>query len=241
MTEAADDDDRVDHDEPFDRDEWANAVGDDAELERLWAGLMEATADAEPKAMEQRIAEYFATLGARSRRTTEGLVLAVTAATATEGPGWEDWRVVLHRHFARDERMEVAVAAAILLALRESGDTPDWHATPERAMTRVIRSFVRDMRLEMDAIESDAEAAPASATLVTLASELFDVAIALRQEQLDELQNSAEIAGLLADLSRQLGAPADGHAKPVADNMAKARALVEVTIRQLELGAADVH
>lgn len=226
---------------PFDRDEWANAVGDDAEFDRLWAALMEATAAVEPKAMEQRIAQHLATLGARSRRTTEGLMLAATAATARQGPGWEDWRVVLHRHFARDERMEVAVAAAILLALRESGATPDWHAAPERVMTRVVRSFVRDMRLELEAIDGGAEALPASATLVTLASELFDVALALRQDQLDELQNSAEIAGLLADLCRHLETAAEDRAKPIADAIAKARALVEVTIRQLELGSADVH
>ena len=230
-----------DTEDPYDRDEWANAVGDDEEFDRLWTSLMDATAEAEPKAMEQRVAQHLATLGARSRRTTEGLILAATAATASDGPGWEDWRVILHRHFARDERMDVAVAAAILLELRQNGALPDWHASPEGMMTRVIRSFVRDMRLELEALDQETDALAASATLVTLASELFDVAIALRQDQLDELQNSAEIAGLLADLGRQLGEPADSHAKPVADNLAKARALVEVTIRQLELGAADVH
>ena len=92
-------------------DQWANTIGNDDELDGLWAALMEATAAVEPKLLEEALAKHLAGLGARSRRTTEGLILAATAATAPEGPGWDDWRIILHRHFARDERMDLAVAA----------------------------------------------------------------------------------------------------------------------------------
>jgi hypothetical protein len=228
-------------DDTFDADQWTNSVGPDDELERLWAALVEATAAAEPKGLEAALARYLAGLGARSRRTTEGLILAATAATATEGPGWEDWRVILHRHFARDERMDVAVAAAILIELRKADAVPDWHGASERVMERVIGSLVRDMRLELEAIDDGPQPAAAAAGLATLASELFDVAIALTEEQSEELQNSPAVAELLADLMRQLADRGDSEAKPVATNLIKARALVEVTIRQLELGAAVVH
>ena len=230
-----------DPDDSFETDQWANTIGEDDELDRLWAALMEATSSAEPKALQGKLAQHLGSLGARSRRTTEGLILAAPAATATEGPGWDDWRVVLHRHFARDERMEIAVAAAILLELRKTDATPDWHADPTRVMERVIGSFVRDMDAEIETISQGPEAGSASATLATLASDLFDVAIALRPDQMEELQNSPEVASLLSDLWRRLDEPAEGAAKPVLTNLIKARALVEVTIRQLELGAAVVH
>jgi hypothetical protein len=228
-------------DDTFEIDQWANTIGDDDELDRLWAALRAATDAAEAKDMAPRIAQHLATLGARSRRTTEGLMLAATAATAAEGPGWEDWRVVLHRHFVRDERMDVAVAAAILLELRNSAARPDWHSAPDQVMQRVVRSFVRDMRAEIAAVEQAEAALAASAMLVSLASELFDVSIALRQDQLDELQNSAEVAAMLADMLRRMGDSAAGGARPVANNLARARALVEVTIRQLEIGVPVVH
>jgi hypothetical protein len=228
-------------DDAFEFDQWTNTIGTEDELIRLWAALMEETAAVEPKALEAALAKHLAGLGARSRRTTEGLILAATAATATEGPGWEDWRIILHRHFARDERMDVAVAAAILVELRESDATPDWHSASERVMTRVIGSLVRDMRLELDAIDTGPQAVAASGGLATLASELFDVSIALTDAQSEELQNSAEVAGLLTDLRRELGERGDGETKQVATNLVKARALVEVTIRQLELGGAVVH
>jgi len=228
-------------DDAFETDEWINTIGEDDELQRLWAGLMEATAAVEPGALETVLAAHLAGLGARSRRTTEGLILAATAATATEGGAWEDWRVILHRHFARDERMDIAVAAAILLELRKRAAAPDWRAASERVMERVIGAIVRDMRLQRDAIEEGAAALAAASALATLASELFDVAIALTQAQRDELQNSPAVATLLGDLLRQLDERPAGDAKPVATNLIKARALVEVTIRQLELRGAVVH
>ena len=234
-------DDTDETDDAFETDQWANTVGDDDELDRLWAALMEATASVEAKALEPVLATHLAGLGARSRRMTEGQILAATAATATEGGTWEDWRVILHRHFARDERMEVAVAAAILIELRKTEAVPDWHAASEGVMERVVGSLVRDMRLELEAIDSGPEPAEASGFLATLASELFDVSIALTEEQLEELQNSASVAGMLADLLRQLSERADGNDKQVATNLIKARALVEVTIRQLEIGGAVVH
>jgi hypothetical protein len=230
-----------DHDDDLDTDQWANTVGDDEELDRLWAGLMEATAAVEPKALEPVLATYLAGLGARSRRTTEGLILSATAATAPEGGAWEDWRIILHRHFARDERMEVTVAAAILTELRKTTAVPDWHGASDQVMERVISSLVRDMRLELDVIEQGPQSVAASGALATLASELFDVAIALTEDQREEVQNSPAIAGLLTDLLRRLDERSEGDAKPVATNRVKARALVEVTIRQLELGAAVVH
>ena len=222
-------------------DQWTNTIGQDDELDRLWTLLMDATAAVEAKALQAALAAHLASLGARSRRTTEGLILAATAATATEGPGWEDWRVILHRHFARDERMDGAVAAAILLELRKSGAAPDWHTAPERVMERVIGSLIRDMRLELGAIDTGTQAAAASGFLATLASELFDVSIALTEAQSEELQNSAAVAELLADFLRQLAERDGGDLKQVATNLIKTRALVEVTIRQLELGGAVVH
>ena len=108
-------------------------------------------------------------------------------------------------------------------------------------MARVIGSLVRDMRLELDAIDTGPQAVAAAGSLAMLASELFDVSIAVTDSQSEELQNSAEVAGLLTDFLRQLGDRGDGETKQVATNLVKARALVEVTIRQLELGAAVVH
>ena len=230
-----------DTDDAFETDQWANTVGTDDELDRLWAGLMEATAAVEPKGLEAVLARYLAGLGARSRRTTEGLILAATAATATEGPGWEDWRVILHRHFVRDERMDVAVAAAILVELRKTQAPPAWHTASERVMERVIGAIARDIRLELDAVDQGPQAIAASAALATLASELFDVAIAATEDDGDELRNMPSIAEQLADLLRQLDERSEGGPKQVATNLVKARALVEVTIRQLELGAAVVH
>ena len=228
-------------DDTFEADQWANAIGDDDELDGLWAALMEATSAVEAKALDGMLAQYLAGLGARSRRTTEGLILAATAATATEGPAWEDWRVILHRHFIRDERMDVAVAAAILIELRKAGASPDWHAAPERVMERVIGSLVGDMRRELAAVDEGAQAVAASGFLATLASELFDVSIALSDAQREELENSPAVAELLGDLLGQLGERGGGEAKQVATNLIKARALVEVTMRQLELGGAVVH
>jgi hypothetical protein len=228
-------------DDNFEFDQWTNTIGNDDELDRLWAALAEATADVEPNALPAALSTHLAGLGARSRRMTEGLILAATAATATEGPGWDDWRIILHRHFARDERMDVAVAAAILAELRKTDARPDWHSASERVMARVIGSLIRDMRLELDAIDSGPHAVTASGDLATLASELFDVSIALTDAQSEELQNSAEVAGLLADFLRQLGERGEADSKPVTTNLIKARALVEVTIRQLELGGAVVH
>ncbi|WP_419758063.1 hypothetical protein [Acidisoma sp.] len=233
-------------DDILETDQWANTVGDDGELEGLWAALMEATSAVEAKALDGALAQYLAGLGARSRRTTEGLILAATAATATEGPGWEDWRVILHRHFIRDERMDLAVAAAILLELRKAGANPDWHAAPERVMERVIGSLVRDMLRELDAIEEGAQATAPSAVaasgfLATLASELFDVSISVSEDQREELENSPAVAELLGDLLRQLSERGGSETKQVATNLVKARALVEVTMRQLELGSAVVH
>ncbi len=230
-----------DTDDAFDTEPWANTIGADDELDRLWAALLDATAAVEAKDLPSRIAAHLATLGARARRTTEGLILAAPAATAAAGPGWDDWRVVLHRHFARDERMDVAVAAAILLELRKTAAEPDWHSAPDQVMQRVVRSFVRDMLIAVEAIDKADEPAAASAELVILASELFDVAIALQPDQLEALQNSAEVAAMLGDLLRRLGDGGQAHARPVATNLVRARALVEVTIRQLEIGVPVVH
>ncbi len=230
-----------DIDDDLDTDQWANTVGDDDELDRLWLALMEATGAAEPKAMEGTLAQHLASIGARSRRTTEGLILAATAATATEGPGWEDWRVILHRHFIRDERMDIPVAAAILLELRKTGAKPDWHAAPGRVMDRVIGSLIHDMRVEIDAIDQGPPAAAGSPMLATLASELFDLAIALTGPQAEEVRSSAQVAEQLGELLRLLGEPAAPSAKPAVTNLVKAHALVEVTIRQLELAAPILH
>lgn len=233
-------------DDTYEADQWANTVGDDDELDGLWAALMEATASVEAKALDGVLSTYLAGLGARSRRTTEGLILAATAATAAEGPAWEDWRIILHRHFIRDERMDVGVAAAILIELRKAGARPDWHAAPERVMERVIASLVEDMRKELDAVEEGVQATAASAVaasgfLATLASELFDMSIALSEGQHEELENSQAVAAMLGDLLRQLDERGGSETKQVATNLIKARALVEVTMRQLELGGAVVH
>jgi hypothetical protein len=225
----------------LENDQWINTIGDDDELDRLWAALMEATASVEPKALEPVLAAHLSGLGARARRTTEGLILAATAATAAGGGAWEDWRVILHRHFIRDERMDVAVAAAILIELRKTDAAPNWRGASEQVMERVIGSLIRDMRRELEAVDTGPQAVAASGFLATLASELFDAAIALTEDQSEELQNSATVAALLHDFLRQLGERGESDSKQVATNLIKARALVEVTIRQLELGDAVVH
>ena len=140
-------------------DQWSNTIGDDDDLDALWAALLTATNAAGPKDLEASLAQYLATLGARSRRTTEGLILAVIAATAAEGPAWEDWRVVLNRHFARDERIELGIAAAILLEWRKEERAPDWHSLPDRVTERVFRSYIQDMRSLIDLLDKPEEAA----------------------------------------------------------------------------------
>jgi hypothetical protein len=228
-------------DNTFDTEQWINSIGDDDELDRLWAALMDVTGPVQPPALQPVLAAYLAGLGALSRRTTEGLILAATAATAAGEGAWEDWRVILHRHFIRDERMDVAVAAAILVELRKTGAAPNWHGASEQVMERVVGSLIRDMGAELEAVDAGRQAVAASGSLATLASELFDVAIALTADQSEELQNSAAVAGLLHDFLRRLGEHGESDSKQVATNLIKARALVEVTIRQLELGGAVVH
>ncbi|MCB8880001.1 hypothetical protein ACELLULO517_07130 [Acidisoma cellulosilytica] len=222
-------------------DQWSNTIGDDEELIALWAALLAATQEAGPKELDASLAQHFATLGARSRRTTEGLILAVIAATAAEGPAWEDWRVVLHRHFARDERMDLAVAAAILLEWRKEETTPDWRSLAERVTERVFRSYIQDMRSLLDLLDKPDEAAAAAAGLVMLASELFDVAIAMEVDGIEELQHSVESAELIQSVQQRLSEKAEDQSAPVAQNLAKAQALIEVTLRQLEIGPSVVH
>jgi hypothetical protein len=225
----------------LENDQWINTIGDDEELNRLWAALMAATAAVEPKGLEPVLAAHLGGLGARARRTTEGLILAATAATAGGGGAWEEWRVILHRHFIRDERMDVAVAAAILVELRKTGAVPNWNGASEQVMERVIGSLIRDMGRELEAVDTGPQAVAASGFLATLASELFDAAIALTEDQSEELQNSATVAAMLHDFLRQLAERGESDSKQVGTNLIKARALVEVTIRQLELGDAVVH
>jgi len=228
-------------DEDDDFDQWSNAIGDDDALEQLWDALLAATAEAGPKEMESVLGRYLAGLGARSRRTTEGLILAVMAATAGDGGNWDDWRVILHRHFALDERMEVTVAAAILLEWRREAVAPDWHSQPERVMERVLASYGRDMQASIALLDKSEEAAAAASDLAMLASQLFDFAIALDGDRQEELQNSAESARLLAELERSLADRTEEQPKAIALNLGKARALLEVTMRQLEIDGGVVH
>ncbi|GAB0116178.1 hypothetical protein [Acidisoma sp. 7E03] len=229
-----------DHEED-DLDQWSNAIGDDDALDQLWEALIAATAEAGPKEMESVLGRYLSGLGARSRRTTEGLILAVMAATAGDDANWEDWRVILHRHFALDERMEVSVAAAILLEWRKTEIAPDWHSQPEQVMERVLASYVRDMHSSLSLLDKPEEASAAASDLAMLASQLFDFAIALEGGRQEELQNSAESARLLSDLERTLGERAEDQPKAVAADLGKARALLEVTMRQLEIDGGVVH
>lgn len=225
-----------------DLDQWSNAIGDDDALEQLWDALLTATEEAGPKELEAVLAHYLAGLGARSRRTTEGLILAVMAATAgEEGAQWDDWRVILHRHFALDERMDVAVAAAILIEWRKEAVAPDWRSQPERVMERVLGSYLRDMQTSLGLLDKPEEAPEAAADLAMLASQLFDFAIALEGERQEELQNSAESARLLAELERSLAERAEEQPKAISLNLGKARALLEVTMRQLEIDGGVVH
>jgi hypothetical protein len=222
-------------------DQWANTIGDDEELTTLWTALLAAIAEAGPKELELSLAKHFATLGARSRRTTEGLILAVIAATAAEGPAWDDWRVVLHRHFARDERMDLAVASAILLEWRKEEKAPDWHSLPDHVTERVFRSYIQDMRSLLDLLEKPDEASAAASGLVTLASELFDVAIAMEVDGVEELQHSVEAGELIQSVQQRLSEQAEEQPRPIAQNITKAQALIEVTLRQLEIGPSVVH
>ena len=222
-------------------DQWTNTVGSDDELDALWAGLLAAIADAEPENLAARLGQHFATLGARSRRTTEGLILAVTSATAAEQPAWEDWRVVLHRHFARDERMDLALAAAILREWQKEARMPDWHSLPDQVTERVFASYIRDMRNLLDLLGKPEKAAAAAAGLVALTSELFDVAIALEAPRAEELQHSPEATAMLRDIERSLSEARESLRPPLAQNLIKAQALMEVTLRQLEIGTSVVH
>lgn len=231
----------ADRDEAEDMDQWSNTIGDDDDLDALWTALLAATSEAAPKDLEASLAQYLATLGARSRRTTEGLILAVIAATAAEGPAWEDWRVVLHRHFARDERIELGVAAAILLEWRKEERAPDWHSLPERVTERVFRSYIQDMRSLIDLLDKPEEAASAAAGLLALASELFDVAIALEGDKIEELQHSVEAAELIQSVQQRLTDKVEEQPKPVAQTIAQVQALIDVTLRQLEISPSVVH
>ena len=222
-------------------DQWANTVGNDDELDALWASLLTATAEAGPQELEARLAQHFATLGARSRRTAEGLILSVMAATAAEGPAWEDWRVVLHRHFVRDERMDLSVAAAILAEWRREATPPDWHTLPDGVPERVFRSYIQDMRQLLDIVTQPDDTASAAAGLVTLTSELFDAALALDPTEAEALRHSADAATLLRDIERRLADAKESQPRDIAADLARAQALVEVTLRQLEIGPSVVH
>lgn len=222
-------------------DQWSNTVGNDDQLDAMWQALLAATGEAAPKDLEGSLGQYLGTLGARSRRMTEGLILAVTAATAAEGPAWDDWRVVLHRHFARDERIDLSVAAAILLEWRKEEKTPDWYSLSERVTERVFRSYIQDMRSLLDLLDKPDEAAASAAGLVTLASELFDVAIAMEVDGIEELQHSVEAAELIQSVQQSLSDKAEEQPKAIAQDLAKAQALIEVTLRQLEIGPSVVH
>jgi hypothetical protein len=180
-------------------------------------------------------------LGARSRRTTEGLILALMAATEAEGAPLDDWRVVLHRHFARDERMDLGVAAAILLEWRKEAKAPDWHSLPDHVTERVLRSYVQDMRHLLDLLDKPDEASAAAAGLMTLTSELFDVAIALESSQVEELQHSVEASAMIREAEQRIVDKIEDQPRSIASDLAKAQALIEVTLRQLEIGTSVVH
>ncbi|GAB0112857.1 hypothetical protein [Acidisoma sp. C75] len=225
-----------------DADPWSDRIGTDDELDQLWSRLLAALGDAPPADLAPRIAAHFATLGARSRRTTEGLILALTAATAAEtGGAWEDWRVILHRHFVRDERMDVQVAAAILAEWQKESIPPDWHRDPDGVTGRVLRSYGRDIEAALAALETAEEAAEAASDLAQYASEVFDFASALSPEAQQALRDSPEAGKLLADLRARIAAAEPAQPRPIAAALARAAGLLEVTARALELQGPVVH
>ena len=224
-----------------DTDPWSDTVGSDEELDQLWTRLLAALGDAPPADLGPRIAQYFTTLGARSRRTTEGLILALTAATAPEGRAFEDWRVILHRHFVRDERMDVSVAGTIIAEWQKESAPPDWYAQAQRVTERVLASYGRDMEAALARLDSPEECEAAAADLAQLASEVFDFAAALEESAQEELRHSVASATLLADLQKRIAERAGGQSRPVAAELARAEGLIEVSRRALEIGEPSVH
>ncbi|HTI03599.1 MAG TPA: hypothetical protein VL752_21860, partial [Acidisoma sp.] len=102
-------------------------------------------------------------------------------------------------------------------------------------------SYVRDMQAAIQLLDKPEDAPAAAADLAMLASQLFDFAIALDAPRQEELQHSMETARLVADLGSALDERTEGQPKSIALNIGKARALLDVTIRQLEIGGPVVH
>ncbi len=224
-----------------DSDPWSDTIGSDDELDQLWARLLAALGDTPPAELGPRIAQYFTTLGARSRRTTEGLILALTAATAPEGSAFEDWRVILHRHFVRDERMDVGVAGAILAEWQKHNTPPDWYAEAERVTERVLASYGRDMQAALARLDTHDDSEAAAADLAQLASEVFDFATALDEDGQEALRHSLGSTTLLADLQKRIAERAEGQPRAIAAELARAEGLIEVSARALEIAAPSVH
>jgi len=222
-------------------DQWDNTVGDDDELDTLWAGLITAAGAGKPAEVEARLGTHLATLGARWRRIAEGLILAATDASAEGRDPTRDWRVTLHRHFIRDRPLPVAEAAAALVAFQKTGRTPNWHGMAERTSLRLLISYVRDMRGAVSAMEGSGPSGADAARLYEMSSELFDFSMVMPPEDAAGFRDDPEVAAMMVDILRAITETASRAKASRASDAEKARALVEVTNRQLGLSSDTIH
>jgi hypothetical protein len=230
-----------DDDDALEIDQWDNTVGDDDELDTLWGNLTTAAGPGKSAEIEQRLGTHLAGLGARWRRIAEGLILAAPEASLQPPDPAKDWRVTLHRHFIRDRPLPVNEAAAALIAFQTTGRSPNWHGMAAQTSLRLLISYVRDMRAAVVAMEASGPSGADAATLYALSSELFDFSMVLPPEDGDAFRDDPAIAGMMADILRAItDAVLRGKAGRATD-AEKARALVEVTIRQLGLASDVIH
>jgi hypothetical protein len=217
-------------------DDWADYVGDDAELDRLWAAMTQAVGVGQRAEITARLAAHLGSLGARGRRISQGLILAAAAARGepSEEP---DWRVTLHRHFVEDERIDLDIATDAMMAQLAAAATPDWHSRPGGVSGRVLGAFMQDIRdslSDLEAAEDAPERAAEAALLHELTSQLFDYGMSLETEALEELHDDPALPEALNALLATANQVATGLPDSTAE-VVRAAALLEVSIRQLQL------
>jgi hypothetical protein len=231
----------ADDDDDLEIDQWDNTVGDDTELDTLWANLITAAGTGKPAEIELRLGTHLAGLGARWRRIAEGLILAANEASAESPDPAKDWRVTLHRHFIRDRPWPVSEATATLIGFQKTGRRPNWHSMAAQTSLRLLISYVRDMRAAVSAMEASGPSGADAASLYALSSELFDFSMVLPPEDGEAFRDDPAVAGMMADILRAITDATSRSKAGRASDAEKARALVEVTNRQLGLASDVIH
>jgi hypothetical protein len=229
-----------DHDDDDDMqiDQWDNTIGDDAELATIWCNLGAAVGTGKPAEVEQQLGAHLASLGPRWRRIGEALIYAAAEASVQPPKPGVDWRVTLHRHFIRDRPLDLGEATERLLAFKASGGVPDWHSMPEQVPLRLLCSYVRDLRAAAEAV---GPAAGAAATLYELASEMFDFSMILPADDVRALSDDPDVAAMMTDILRVIADSIPRTQAGRGSDAEKARALVEVTLKQLGITSAVIH